>query len=207
MNRLSLFGFIILALVGLQGCGASQSAVSVPETASSEASNVVQTESDERTVESEVISEDVHDSEVPAPVESVSADDGDRVINIETVPKSAEEEAVPADFFRCEVKISMSSSVYTAASVGPTLEEARDTAVDEACAIPCAESIAGRSLSEDEAETAIDACTNQCTDNADVLAASCWQNDKTVYTEGEWSETGDAAPTNGAEILDVQQVQ
>lgn len=117
-----------------------------------------------------------------------------------------EDEDIPADFFRCELKINHGGEVFQARSFGPTLEEARDNSVDEACAIPCAASVEDGQLSDDEAEARIDACSEACASNADVLAAACWQNEKVVYTEGEWNENGDKAPTNGAEILDVQQV-
>ena len=206
MNRLWTI-FIILILCGwIQSCGASQTpVVSEPETAVSAAvpvaANNVQTASavEDSSTESAVVAAAQND-DTPSLADATAAAESEEKHN-EAM------DDIPADFFRCEVKLSADSELYTAQSIGPTLEEARDNAVDEACAVPCAEKISDSQLSDDDAEKAIDTCTEKCSDDADVLAAICWQNHKSVYTEGEWSETGDEAPTNGAEILDTQQVQ
>lgn len=100
---------------------------------------------------------------------------------------------------KCDARIDFESDLYTAQAVGPTIEEARDNAVDEACSIPCAESLKSASLSDDELEAQIDACAESCSEEAIVIAAACFQDGASIYTEGAWSETNDPAPTNGEE--------
>lgn len=100
---------------------------------------------------------------------------------------------------KCDARIDFESDLYTAQAVGPTIEEARDNAVDEACSIPCAESLKSASLSDDELEAQIDACAESCSEEAIVIAAACFQDGASIYTEGAWSETNDPAPTNGDE--------
>lgn len=100
---------------------------------------------------------------------------------------------------KCDARIDFESDLYTAQAVGPTIEEARDNAVEEACSIPCAESLKSASLSDDELEAQIDACAESCSEEAIVIAAACFQDGASIYTEGAWSETNDPAPTNGDE--------
>ncbi len=106
-----------------------------------------------------------------------------------------------ANLTRCEAKIDYSGSVYMGESLAPTIEEARDSAIEEACAIPCAET-----LSDDDTETQredkLEHCIEACADTSIAIAAQCWHNGISVYTEGAWSPTNDAAPTNGQESPD-----
>lgn len=114
-------------------------------------------------------------------------------------PPAYNDDDLPPDVIHCEVKLDHPNGIYTAQSFGPTLEEARDNAVEEACALPCAENIA-KDLSDDEAESELNACSEKCAMKAIVLAAACIQHGKPIYTEGAWSETNDPAPTNGEEV-------
>lgn len=114
-------------------------------------------------------------------------------------PPSLNDDDLPPNMILCEVKLDHPDGIYTAQSFGPTLEEARDNAVEEACALPCAEAI-NKDLSDDEAETVLNACAEKCAMKAIVLAAACIQNGNAIYTEGAWSETNDPAPTNGEEV-------
>lgn len=114
-------------------------------------------------------------------------------------PPAYNADDLPPDVIHCEVKLDHPNGIYTAQSFGPTLEEARDNTVEEACALPCAENIA-KDLSDDEAESELNACAEKCAMKAIVLAAACIQHGKPIYTEGAWSETNDPAPTNGEEV-------
>lgn len=100
---------------------------------------------------------------------------------------------------QCEGRIDRNGELYTAQAVGPTIEEARDNAIVEACSIPCAESLESKGISDDELEKEIDACAEQCSDEAIVIAAVCMRKGVSIYTEGAWNENGDPAPTNGSE--------
>lgn len=100
---------------------------------------------------------------------------------------------------QCEARIDRNGELYTAQAVGPTIEEARDNAIVEACSIPCAESLESKGISDDELEKEIDACAEQCSDEAIVIAAVCMRKGVSIYTEGAWNENGDPAPTNGSE--------
>lgn len=86
---------------------------------------------------------------------------------------------------QCEVRLDVNGELYTAQATGPTLEEARDNAIDESCSIPCAESI-DANLSEDEAEDKIIACAQSCADHAIIIAALCSQFHTVIYSEGAW---------------------
>lgn len=89
---------------------------------------------------------------------------------------------------QCEVRLDVNGELYTAQATGPTLEEARDNAIDESCSIPCAESI-DANLSEDEAEDKINACAQSCADHAIIIAALCSQFHTVIYSEGAWEHS------------------
>lgn len=118
-------------------------------------------------------------------------------------PEAADDdEEIPANFISCEIKIEHDDSLYQAQAIGPTLEEARDNALEEACALPCANALEGNE-SEEDTDAKLESCTESCSVNTIVVAAACHQNGKSIYTEGAWNENGDAAPTNGAETPDT----
>ena len=119
----------------------------------------------------------------------------------ETVAETEEDEANLTDITRCEAKIDYAGSVYTGESLAPTIEEARDGAIEEACAVPCAEDLSEKD-SEKEREDKLEACIDKCTYASIAIAAQCWKDGVSVYTEGAWSDTNDAAPTNGEESPD-----
>ncbi len=129
----------------------------------------------------------------------------------QTSAESVSADAFLDEFVHCEVKIDEGGSLYTAQAAGPTLEEARDNAVDEACAIPCAEQMSDQiekqAISEDETEKQLDSCTEKCAGSTIVLAAACYLKGQSIYTEGAWNENGDAAPTNGEESSEASQEQ
>ena len=119
----------------------------------------------------------------------------------ETVAETEGDEANLTDMTRCEAKIDYAGSVYTGESRAPTIEEARDGAIEEACAVPCAEDLSEKD-SEKEREDKLEACIDKCTYASIAIAAQCWKDGVSVYTEGAWSDTNDAAPTNGEESPD-----
>lgn len=96
-----------------------------------------------------------------------------------------DDHAIDENLVQCEVRLDVNGELYTAQATGPTLEEARDNAIDESCSIPCAESI-DANLSEDEAEDKIIACAQSCADKAIVIAALCSQSHTVIYSEGAW---------------------
>lgn len=102
------------------------------------------------------------------------------------------------DLIRCEVSIDYEGHEHVSESVGPTIEEARDNAIDEVCAVPCAEKLP-ETAQDNEREDLLDACIEMCAVKAKAIAAQCWQHGESIYTEGAWSPTNDAPPTNGAE--------
>ncbi len=99
----------------------------------------------------------------------------------------------------CVARIDIKGALYTAQAAGPTIEESRDNAIGEACSIPCAEQISALNLTDDEAESQIDACAETCSDEAIAIAAICYRDGASIYAEGAWSANNDPAPTNGAE--------
>lgn len=207
MNRLLTVCVFLSAILLLQSCGASQPAVSTADSvASAQQEQPASSEQSESTKSEAVVETESVAAEADSENNAVKQDEQNEVSSAIPSENAAEDEEIPADFFRCEIKVDVESSIYQARSFGPTLEEGRDNSVDEACAVPCAERIESNQLSDDEAAQRIEECTETCSSSAKVLAAACWQNHKLVYTEGEWNENGDAAPTNGAEILDNQQV-
>ena len=202
---------IISSLLAAYGCGSSrqpvfpeESAVQVKEGAGSEQA-IVAPEKPEAVSAVENNASETHTG--------TSADNGDSEPSVQAEGQVAEPGEgselvdIPEDFFRCEVRIKLISSIYQAQAIGPTLEEARDNAVDEACAVPCAEQIADKGFTEDESEAAIDKCTEACVVDSTVLAGMCWQNQNSVYSEGDWNENGDSAPTNGDETFEIKQGQ
>lgn len=102
-------------------------------------------------------------------------------------------------FVKCEARIGKDGKFYTAQAVGPTIEEARENAVAEACSIPCAEELEEQGIADDELEKLIDDCAEACSDEGLVVAAICFREGISIYTEGGWNENGDPAPTNGSE--------
>lgn len=185
------------------GCGASQ--VKVPEgttpaekqSAPTEA--VEQQKVEQASVESNPIQAKETDQtgaeSVQTPQEAAKepgADSSDENVDISSAPR--------LDLIYCEVKIDQNSSLYNAQAAGPTLEEARDNAVDEACAIPCAEELAHGQLSEDEVDKQLTSCTERCVSDTIVLAVSCSMGDQVIYTEGAWNqadeETQDSSRNN-----------
>ncbi len=190
MKSLGLLNCLsILAISGLMcvGCGASQ--VKVPEGTTPaekqpETVQVSEHQDDAATSkgsgQTQVIEAKQNDSEsTPAPQET-GGDNSEENVEIQNAPK--------LDLIYCEVKIDQNSSLYNAQAAGPTLEEARDNAVDEACAIPCAEQLAEGKLSEDEADKELSACTDHCVSDTIVLAVSCSMGDQVIYTEGAWNQ-------------------
>lgn len=134
------------------------------------------------------------------------AGDGDRAVaeqgseHVEEGSDAQVMDGVADDMLiQCEARIDRNGELYTAQAVGPTIEEARDNAIVEACSIPCAESLESKGISDDELEKEIDACAEQCSDEAIVIAAVCMRKGVSIYTEGAWNENGDPAPTNGSE--------
>ena len=111
------------------------------------------------------------------------------------------EDPALANLTRCEAKIDYSGSVYVGESLAPTIEEARDGAIEEACAISCAETLSDDD-SDKQREDKLEHCIETCADASIAIAAQCWHNGISVYTEGAWSPTNDAAPTNGQESPD-----
>ena len=188
---LSLLG---MASVVATGCGVSQAVaeppVSDPSNAPAAAESLASPREDAATPARPEIPEpaEVAREAVAEPIQPVAKGE-----NVE----------IPEDFVNCEVRVDIQSALYTAQAAGPTLEEARDNAVDEACAIPCAMDVKKSGISEDAAEETIDTCSETNVARAIVIAAACTQNGKTIYTEGAWNENGDAAPTNGEESHDT----
>ncbi|MBO4351847.1 MAG: hypothetical protein J6A01_13010 [Proteobacteria bacterium] len=174
------------------GCGASQ--VKVPEgTTPAEK----QPESAEAAENPKVTQTPAESGQIQAK-ETELADSGNVQVPAENaheaVVESSEDNveianAPKLDLIYCEVKIDQNSSLYNAQAAGPTLEEARDNAVDEACAIPCAEELAHGQISEDEADKQLSSCTEHCVSDTIVLAVSCSMGDQVIYTEGAWNQT------------------
>ncbi|MBQ9395996.1 MAG: hypothetical protein IJU23_10875 [Proteobacteria bacterium] len=201
------------SLLSAYGCGTSRQPAAPEESAAEAKTEGTEPTSEPVVPETTDTASDVteHVSETPSEAPSSEGQNEDSHVAVAD-PQAAEsgegtEADIPADFFRCEVKISLVSSIYQAQAIGPTLEEARDNAVDEACAIPCAEQIADKGFSEDESEEAISKCTEACVVDSTVLAGMCWQNQNSVYSEGDWNENGDPAPTNGDETFEIKQGQ
>ena len=59
-----------------------------------------------------------------------------------------------------------------------------------------------RKVNNIELYSAATATTDKCTYASIAIAAQCWKDGVSVYTEGAWSDTNDAAPTNGEESPD-----
>lgn len=113
-----------------------------------------------------------------------------------------DEEDIPG-FIRCQAKVEIADTLYDTQAQAPTLEEARENAVEEACAISCSDKLAKLKSNEKKFEAAFDACFDKCTDKNIVVAVACSLDDESIYTEGAWSDTNDATPTNGEESTDV----
>lgn len=155
-------------------------------------------EADENVVMNEIVANSSNSIQLPS--DSESAPSLESAENTEGDSDGSEDlEESAQSLVKCDARIDFESDLYTAQAVGPTIEEARDNAVDEACSIPCAESLKSASLSDDELEAQIDACAESCSEEAIVIAAACFQDGASIYTEGAWSETNDPAPTNGDE--------
>ena len=117
--------------------------------------------------------------------------DSTKQANNESAEDKVDIQAAPAlDMVYCEVKIDQKSALYTAQAAGPTLEEAMDNAVDEACALPCAEELDQGKISDDEADKLLTGCTERCIAETIVLAESCTMNGQVIYTEGAWNTEG-----------------
>lgn len=87
---------------------------------------------------------------------------------------------------KCEVKIDFEENVHTSFALAPTVEEARDSAVEEACSLPCADKY--KDVQDEAAlEKKLEKCVEECAEKAVVMAAACSLKDKLVYTEGAWN--------------------
>ncbi|MGI5829206.1 MAG: hypothetical protein ACOX8U_03450 [Bradymonadia bacterium] len=104
-------------------------------------------------------------------------------------------------YIRCDAKVAEQglSSIGTAPS--PTLEEARDAAVFNACRNLCAERYQERDMDVLTIESLLDDCAERCSDSAEVLGVTCIFEGAELHSEGEWSPEYDEAPRNGAEDL------
>ncbi|MCL2325159.1 MAG: hypothetical protein FWC40_01445 [Proteobacteria bacterium] len=100
----------------------------------------------------------------------------------------------------CEVKLEHASVFFSAKALGPTIEEARDNAIEETCAIPCAELLALDSSQDDETlEAQLESCVELCAEEATVVAAACMQHGEMIYSEGAWREAEEAATASDEE--------
>ncbi len=207
MNRLTSLGAIGLMLL-LGGCGVSQPAAQSPETVSNqlaseetrvqnnETKDASETSSDVSVDEANVIAEqgtgetasEASNAVDESAVQRVDAQDEQSVASVQAA--DSEPEPDPS-FVRCEVRIE-EEGVFSAFGAGPTVEEAKDNAVDEACAIPCAQHSEGTQLSDDELNEQIEKCTEKCSEEANVTAVSCFQFGKLVFSEsGENDDAGE----------------
>lgn len=206
MNRLTLFG-AVLGMLLLGGCGVSQPAAQSPETVSnqlaSEEIHVQEQDNETKEVPEASLVASANDSVVQETVDAVSEPSNAADENAVQVVASQDEHDVgsvqPVDsepepdpsFVRCEVRIE-DGDVFSASAAGPTVEEAKDNAVDEACAIPCAQRSESAQLSDDELNEQIEKCTEKCSDEANVTAVSCYQFGKLVFSEsGENDDAGE----------------
>ena len=146
------------------------------------------------------------DSESGEDLRQPSAPPAGNVKDEEDSPNATEAESDSDDsdvdgilLIKCVARIDIKGALYTAQATGPTIEESRDNAIGEACSIPCAEQISAQNLTDDEAESQIDACAETCSDEAIAIAAICYRDGASIYAEGAWSANNDPAPTNGAE--------
>lgn len=196
MRSLAFFNHLstltIIACICM-GCGASQ-ANKVPEgttpaekqpesVETAEPLKTAQTSTESDTIQAkETEQPDSDNLQVPPKEEHKTAlENAEDNVEIANAPK--------LDLIYCEVKIDQNSSLYNAQAAGPTLEEARDNAVEEACALPCAEELAQGQMSEDEADKQLSSCTEHCVSDTIVLAVSCSMGDQVIYTEGAWNQT------------------
>jgi len=100
----------------------------------------------------------------------------------------------------CEVKLEHASMFFSAKALGPTIEEARDNAIDETCAIPCAEQLVlDSSQDENSLEAQLESCVESCAEAAIVVAAACMQHGEMIYSEGAWREAEEAESTSDEE--------
>lgn len=206
--------FLLLAVFLLYACGASTSTgpditsiqpvasdndVVAEQSGSVAAEAAEDTETDMAAVSDVAVATDKEENALLAAESDVPSEaqpsDGTET---DGVDETADESEVPENFIRCEVKIEQDDMLYQAQAIAPTLEEARDIAVEEACALPCAATL-DAGVAEDDAEAKLESCTESCTESTIVVAAACHQNGKSIYTEGAWNVDGDAAPTNGEE--------
>ncbi|MBQ9816457.1 MAG: hypothetical protein IJM59_03165 [Proteobacteria bacterium] len=205
----------VLVLMG--GCSVSQTSAQNAEGAAvhegSGASDKDVSSEEKAAQEPKADKPESDDSQPAAPASETASPSGEAKGEVveQTSSESVSADAFLDEFVHCEVKIDEGGSLYTAQAAGPTLEEARDNAVDEACAIPCAEQmseqIEKQAISEDETEKQLDSCTEKCAGSTIVLAAACYLKGQSIYTEGAWNENGDAAPTNGEESSEAPQEQ
>ena len=182
--------YLLISLLCLAGVGCSTTS-EVQKTQSVESVESPVVEPDQAKDETAVVASSAEAVEV---VEAKPAEAPEAVAEA----KETAEDAGLGDQTRCEAKIEDDGSVYTGESLAPTIEEAREAAIEEACANPCAEQLVEEE-SETDREDKLESCIETCAYDAIVIAAQCWHDGATVYTEGAWSETNDAAPTNGEE--------
>lgn len=210
MNRFCKICLFLLIFMLLTSCGTSSPSVQEQSSvAEVKAESKAQTTSPDLTVVQEPVQVPDKSSKLQEqpPQESQKREDSNPSEDGLTAPSPSIAVAIPDEFVHCETKIDEDGSLYTAQAAGPTLEEARDNAVDEACAIPCAEHMEKQTVSEDEAENQLEACIDRCAQNTIVLAAACYLKGQSIYTEGAWNENGDPAPTNGEESTEIPQEQ
>ena len=191
--RYLLIGLLCLAGVGCSTTSEVQKTQNVVESAEASVVEPSQSKEAPAVVATRAEAKEVVEAK-PVVVEAKPVEAPDAVVEV-NVP---EDEAVLGDLTRCEAKIEDDGSVYTGESLAPTIEEAREAAIEEACANPCAEQLVEED-SETDREDKLERCIETCAYDAIVIAVQCWHDGSTVYTEGAWSSTNDAAPTNGEE--------
>lgn len=200
-------------------CGAQGRGCAVGDSQATEQSDTSDGSSVSSTSKASTIGAAGDQAVAPAGIDESHADGGDsgKASNVDLADaenaQNAENAASNADdlsgitaggitddmFVKCEARIGKDGKFYTAQAVGPTIEEARENAVAEACSIPCAEELEEQGIADDELEKLIDDCAETCSDEGLVVAAICFREGVTIYTEGGWNENGDPAPTNGSE--------
>ncbi len=200
MRSLVLHSFVLLFAFTLFACGTTSK---VAEPSAPAPSQTVEVNDNGAVVGDAVTEDQVADeqADADAPAGAAAAEnaaDGNTNDAAEQDDATPDEPADIGDLVRCEAKIAFEGQEFTAEAIGPTLEEARDNAFEESCAQPCADKLP-ESAQESEREDLLDACIEDCVGASKPIAAQCWQHSVSIYTEGAWSPTNDAPPTNGAE--------
>lgn len=171
----------------LSACGTSQVSVTEGTTPAEKQAETPAAASPESNEHPTSAAEPAQETEAPSADQEQAAPSGGNApegnVDIENAPR--------LDLIYCEVKIDQNSALYNAQAAGPTLEEALDNAVEEACAVPCAEDLAHAQISEDEADKKLTSCTEHCVSDTIVLAVSCTSGGQVIYTDGAWNQGTD----------------